>query len=87
MKRHLVLTLRTPHFDPAVISPHYMHLDRLREAGRLELSGPFSDRSGGAYVVRDSDLESARQIAHADPLHVSGSSRVQVWEWNAADQL
>ena len=48
MKRYLVLTLRTPRFDPAVIEPHYAHLATLRERGQLELSGPFSDRSGAA---------------------------------------
>ncbi len=83
MKRYLVMTLRTEQFDPAVIEPHYAHLARLREAGRLELAGPFSDKSGGAYVVFAEDLASAREIAFADPVHVTGSSRVAVYEWNA----
>ena len=84
MKRYLVLTLRTPRFDPAVIEPHYAHLAKLRERGQLELSGPFSDRSGGAYLIRAADLDAAQAIAFADPVHVSGSSDVRVYEWNAA---
>jgi uncharacterized protein len=84
MKRYLVLTLRRPQFDPAVIAPHYAHLDRLREHGRLELSGPFTDSSGGAYLIRASDLDAACAIAHADPLHVTGASEVRVYEWNAS---
>jgi len=83
MNRYLVLTLRTPRFDPAQIEPHYAHLDRLRAQGRLELAGPFPDRSGGAYVVLASDLDEARALAFADPLHASGSSEVSVREWRA----
>lgn len=83
MKRYLVLTLRRPQFDPAVIEPHYAHLARLREGGQLELAGPFSDRSGGAYVIKAGDLGAAQAIAHADPLHATGASDVRVYEWNA----
>ncbi|HET9834882.1 MAG TPA: YciI family protein [Rhodanobacteraceae bacterium] len=85
MQRYLILTLRTPRFDPAVIEPHYAHLDRLRERGMLELFGPFGDKSGGAYLIRAQDLDEARAIAHSDPVHVSGSSRVTVYEWNAKE--
>jgi uncharacterized protein YciI len=84
MKRFLVLTLRRPAFDPAVVAPHYAHLDRLREAGVLELAGPFPDKTGGAYVLRVETLEQAQALAFADPLHVSGASDVSVREWNAA---
>ena len=84
MKRFLVLTLRRPDFDPAVIGPHYAHLDRLRADGVLELAGPFTDKSGGAYVVRAASLEDAQALAFADPLHVSGASDVSVREWNVA---
>ena len=68
MKRYLVLTLRRPQFDPAVIAPHYAHLDRLREHGQLELSGPFTDSSGGAYLIRASDLDAACAIAQPDQI-------------------
>ena len=83
MKRYLVLTLRRPQFDPAVVAPHYAHLDTLRASGQLELAGPFSDRSGGAYLLRAETLDAAESIACRDPLHVSGSSDVRVYEWNA----
>ena len=83
MKRYLVMTLRRPHFDPAVIEPHYAHLAQLRERGQLELAGPFGDRSGGAYLIRASDIDAARAIAFADPVHVHGASDVRVYEWNA----
>jgi uncharacterized protein YciI len=82
MRRYLILTLRTEQFDPAVIEPHYAHLDKLRERGVLELSGSFTDKSGGAYLVRAQNLDEARAIAHSDPVHASGSSKITVYEWN-----
>jgi uncharacterized protein YciI len=84
VRRYLVLTLRRADFDPAMVEPHHAHLSALRSRGLLELAGPFSDRSGGAYLLRTDSLEAARDIAWADPLHVSGSSDVHVYEWNAA---
>ena len=62
-KRYLILAWRKEGFDAAVIAPHHAHLDALRDQGRLELAGPFSDRSGGAYVVRADDLAQAESIA------------------------
>lgn len=82
MKRFLVLTMRTPRFDPAVIPAHYAHLDALREGGKLEAFGPFTDKSGGAYLVRAESLQDAQALAFADPVHLTGSSEVTVREWN-----
>jgi len=85
MQRYLSMTLRTPQFDPAVIEPHYAHLEQLRGRGLLELFGPFSDKSGGAYLIRARNLDEARAIAQSDPVHTSKSSRVTVYEWNAQE--
>ena len=82
--RYLVLAMRNPGFDPGVIPAHHAHLERLRGSGALELAGPFADRSGGAYLLRAPDLASAIALAHADPLHATGASRLSVHEWNAA---
>ncbi len=83
MRRYLVLTRRAPEFDPAALAPHYSFLDGLRRAGRLELAGPFSDRSGGAYLLRADNLAAATIIAHSDPLNLTRSSEVTVHEWDA----
>ena len=83
MKRYLVLTMRKPTFDAAAIEPHYAYLDALRARGQLELAGPFSDKSGGAYLLLADNFEDALAIAHTDPVHLSGSSEVVVREWNA----
>jgi uncharacterized protein YciI len=82
--RFLVLVMRQPSFDPAGIGPHREFLDALRAEGRLELAGPFGDGTGGAYLLLADDLDEATAIAHRDPLHLSGSSRVDLREWRAA---
>ncbi len=83
MLRYLITTFRTPQFQTAVIDDHYAFLERLRQQGRLELAGPFTDKTGGAYVIRAANLEEARTLAYSDPVHVSRSSIVTVYEWNA----
>lgn len=83
MKRFLVTVMRTPDFDAGLVDAHRTFLDDLRGRGRLELAGPFTDQTGGAYILRAEDLEQARVLAFDDPLHVAGASRVTVHEWSA----
>lgn len=83
MIRYLVMAMRRPSFDDAVIAPHLSFLDELRAAGQLEMTGGFSDKSGGAYVlVNVASLEEARAIAERDPLALTGTSDLTVYEWN-----
>lgn len=83
MFRYLVMTVRTPQFQPSVIDAHYAFLERLRQQGQLELAGPFTDKSGGAYLIKAASLDEAQTLAFSDPVHTSGSSVVTVYEWNA----
>lgn len=83
MNLYLVLVMRRPQFDPAVVPAHNRFLDELREEGRVERSGPFTDKSGGAYLLRAADLAEAQAIAWRDPTHVSGGWDVTVYEWQA----
>ena len=83
MFRYLITTFRTPQFDPAVVESHYAFLDDLRGRGQLELAGPFTDKSGGAYLIRAANLQEAEAIAFNDPVHTSRSSIVTVYEWDA----
>ncbi|NCT71891.1 MAG: hypothetical protein GXC75_13190 [Xanthomonadaceae bacterium] len=77
------MAMRRPSFDDAVIAPHLAFLDELRAAGLLEMTGGFSDRSGGAYVlVNVASLEEAKAIAARDPLALTGTSDLTVHEWN-----
>lgn len=82
MKRYLVLAMRKPSFDEAVIAPHAAFLDGLRAAGKLEMTGGFSDSTGGAYLLNVASLAEAQAIVDADPLATMGSSTITVHEWN-----
>ena len=82
--RYLVLLMRRPGFDEALIAPHIAFLDALRAEGKLELNGGFSDRSGGAYLLRGvGSLAEAEAIVARDPLAVHGASDIVVHEWLA----
>ncbi|WP_433655983.1 YciI family protein [Nocardia sp. CA-128927] len=81
MKKYLVLAMRTPRFDPAVIEPHKVFLKQLSEQGQLVESARFTDGTGGAYFIAAENLDAARELAFADPVHTTGSSEVTVYEW------
>ncbi|MDE2155134.1 MAG: hypothetical protein KGJ32_04460 [Xanthomonadaceae bacterium] len=83
MNRYLVLLIRRPQLDPAAVPLHLAYLDGLRGEGRVELSGGFSDRSGGAYLLHAADLAEATAIVHDDPAHASGGWDITVYEWQA----
>ena len=82
MNRYLVMAMRKPEFSDAVIAPHLEFLDQLRQAGQLEMTGGFTDKSGGAYVLQVESLAVAQAIVDLDPLTTSGSSVVTIYEWN-----
>ncbi|MGV9612527.1 YciI family protein [Nocardia xishanensis] len=81
MNKYLVMVMRTPRFDLAVIEPHKEFLNGLVERGQLVESGRFTDGTGGAYVIRAESLAAAREIAFADPVHTTGASELTVYEW------
>lgn len=83
MKRYLVTVMRNPGFDASLVPAHAAFLDGLRQRKQLEMAGPFSDTSGGAYLLLADDQEAAEALAFTDPLHASGASTVNVREWNA----
>lgn len=78
---YLVMAMRNPGFQVAAGEDHKAFLATLAERGLLDMTGPFTDGTGGAYLLRAADLETATQIAHGDPLHVTGSSTLTVHEW------
>lgn len=84
MNRYLVLLMRRPQLDPAVVPLHRQFLDELRAQGRNEMNGAFGDRSGGAYVLRAASLDEALAIVHRDPAYTSGGWDVTVREWLAS---
>ncbi|WP_018151797.1 YciI family protein [Leeia oryzae] len=83
MPRFLVTLIRTPQFQTSAIAAHQAFLETLRQNGKLELAGPFTDKTGGAYLMHAENLEEAHAIAMTDPLHITQSSVVTVHEWDA----
>ena len=83
MIRYLVMVMRTPNFQASLINAHKDFLEELRQNGSMEMSGPFTDKTGGAYLIKADSLEAAEALAFADPLHTSGSSQISVYEWDA----
>lgn len=81
MRKYLVMVMRTPRFDPSVIEPHKRFLAGLREQGRLQETGRFTDGTGGAYIVLADSLEQAKEIVYTDPVHTTGASELTVYEW------
>lgn len=82
--KYLVLTVRGPEFDPQMIPAHYEFLDRLRNETLLEQAGPFTDMSGGAYVLTADSLDEAVALAEQDPLYLRNCSTIIVREWDAS---
>jgi uncharacterized protein YciI len=81
MNHYLLITTRSDQFDTNDIQGHYDHLDRLKSAGQLELYGPFTDATGGAYLIKASSLEEATLIGNSDQLIKNGSSTLAIKEW------
>mgnify|MGYP002700914760 CR=1 FL=1 len=82
MIRYLILAIRYDNFDPAVIEPHKQYLATLKNQGKLDLSGPFTDKSGGAYTILAENYEAAKNIAFNDPLYTYQASDITVYEWD-----
>jgi uncharacterized protein YciI len=81
--RYLVMMFRRSQFDPAVVPLHQQFLEDLRAQGRNDMSGPFADKSGGAYLLRAESMDEALKIAHSDPAHTSGGWDITLYEWMA----
>jgi uncharacterized protein YciI len=82
MIRYLVIVMRTPQFQVEAIEPHRDFLERLRHNGQLEMAGPFTDKTGGAYLIKAESFEAAQALAFTDPLYISQSSIVTIHEWD-----
>jgi uncharacterized protein YciI len=59
--------------------PHVEYLRRLFEEGKLLVTGPFTDRSGGGMFILDvSDEDELNRIVDNDPAITSGISEATV---------
>ncbi|MBB3227190.1 uncharacterized protein YciI [Luteibacter sp. Sphag1AF] len=81
LNRYLVLAMRTPQFDPEAGQAHRAFIDDLTVQGLIDLTGPFADGTGGAYLLRAPDLATATALVESDPLHITASSVLTIHEW------
>jgi uncharacterized protein len=77
----LLMTNRTNKFDSNDIQGHYDHLEKLKKEELLVMYGPFSDATGGAYLIKAASLDEATNIGNSDPLIQNGSSTLTIKEW------
>ncbi len=80
---YLVMVTRTPAFRDEVGAEHVRFLDEVHARGQLLLTGGFTDKTGGAYVLQDiGDLAAAQALVDTDPLLVHGSATARIHEWS-----
>ncbi len=80
---YLVLVTRTANFTDHAAAEHVRFLDEVRANDQLLITGGFTDKTGGAYVLHNvADRAAARAIVDADPLLVLGSATATVHEWS-----
>lgn len=84
MTKFLIIVLRKSNFNRDSIEPHLQFLKDLDSNHLIDMGGPFADSSGGAYVLNVKTIEEARAIAFQDPVYLSGSSTVDVYQWITA---
>ncbi len=60
---------------------HLTYLTRLKEEGRLQMAGRFSDGTGGMYILMANSLEEAEKMAKNDPYHANHLRRFTITGW------
>lgn len=76
----------------AMFAGHFANIERLSNAGKLVLAGPFGkDPDGwrGLYVFAVADIEEARALTATDPVIVNGEmvAEYHAWYGSAATML
>lgn len=72
---------------PKILPDHLAYIGGLEEDGRLMMAGPLSDETGtqmegtGMLVLRAADMDEARALADADPMHASGARSYTLRKW------
>ncbi|WP_035871445.1 YciI family protein [Cucumibacter marinus] len=89
--REYFVVFSDPAGDKQAVSDHLAeHLTfqrRLEAEGKLVAAGPLSDETGtdwtgrGMIVLRAENLEAARAIAEADPMHRAGARHYTILPW------
>ncbi|MBB5723939.1 hypothetical protein FHS72_003586 [Loktanella ponticola] len=76
-----------PEAVKASLADHLAYQATLERAGSLAFAGPMSDESGdnmqgmGLIIYRAADMDAARALADADPMHKSGARVYVLRRW------
>jgi uncharacterized protein len=65
---------------------HLANIHRLREEGKIILSGPFRDQADmrGLFLFKVETLEEAQALCASDPAIAAGALRAEVRPWYSA---
>ena len=79
---------QTPESE-ALQKAHLANIQRMAEAGKLLVAGPFTDGGDlrGLYVFRVATLEEAQALAASDPAVQAGRLRLEFHPWFAAKNI
>lgn len=72
---------------PDVLPDHLAYVAKLEQEGAVLFSGPLSDETGeqmegtGMQVLRAPDMDAARALADADPMHARGARSYTLRKW------
>lgn len=91
MRSYVLVILRTgPNRMPdgearkAMFAGHFANMERLSEAGKLVLAGPFGDNDAewrGMFVFAVDDVDEARELTATDPVIASGEMVADYYPW------
>jgi uncharacterized protein YciI len=85
--RELYVDLRTsvadaPQLGETGVKEHVDYLRRLRDEGKLVMSGPFTDNGGGLIIFSASSKEEAIELSNNDPPVAKGVQKATVRTWS-----
>jgi uncharacterized protein YciI/uncharacterized protein YbjT (DUF2867 family) len=92
LARQLYIYITKPNEGPTRVMqhvyPHLQYLFQLEREGILYGSGPLADSNGdeefdgtGIVIIRARNIDHAREIAEADPMHKMGIRRFELTPW------
>jgi uncharacterized protein YciI len=76
----------TPEEREKIQTAHLANIQRLHDAGKLLVAGPFADSGEwrGIFIYKCASLEEARQLAATDPAVAAGRLQVEIHPWMTA---
>jgi len=77
-----IIRYRRPMEEVLAATPaHRAYLRGLHERGLVLVSGPFEPRTGGAVLLRVSDMAEMEAIRDADPFTTGGIAEYELHTW------